>query len=146
MSGEFLGTFNNSVNKQKWITIPANFKKKFAPTAKQMVVVTIGPQSNICIFPLDNWNRKIEQLSAGNDREREFLITLRTFASDQQKMEANGRVKISDELIELAQINDKVIVKGEGSFISIWNPERYKTYRQQLMKKHMEKFNSMDYQ
>jgi division/cell wall cluster transcriptional repressor MraZ len=146
MSGEFLGTFYNSVNKQKWITIPAGIKKKFAPSAKQQVVVTIGPKSNIAIYPLDNWNKKIEELSNGNEREKKLLIMLRTFASAQQKMEANGRVKIQNELLSLAQIDGKVIIKGEGNYISVWNPERYRVYTQELMKEHTKSFNTLDYQ
>ena len=146
MSGEFLGTFLNSVNKQKWVTIPATFKKKFAPTAKQAVIVSIGPEANIAIYPLDNWKQKIEDLKNGTERDKKLLLNLRTFASSEQKMEANGRIKISDELIEIANINEKVIIKGEGNFISVWNPERYKEFRKLRMEEHMKTFNSLDYQ
>jgi len=85
MSGEFLGTFENSVNKLKWITIPANFKKKFSTMAKQTVIVTIGPEDNIIIFPLDNWNDKVSKLQKGETREKTLLNNLRSFASSDQK-------------------------------------------------------------
>ncbi len=146
MSGEFLGTHTNSVNKQKWITIPANFKKKFIPQAKQSVIVTIGPESNIAIYPLDNWKTKKESLSNGDKRDRELLMLLRTFASSSQKLESTGRIKISDELLEIANINDKVIIKGEGNFISVWNPKQYKEFRDKQLEKHKTTYNSMDYQ
>ncbi|MFO7896208.1 MAG: protein MraZ [Candidatus Cloacimonadales bacterium] len=146
MSGEFLGTFTNSVNKQKWVTIPAIFKKKFTPTAKQTVVVSIGPEANIAIYPLDNWKQKIDALRSGDGRAKMLLLNLRTFASHEQKVEANGRVKISDELLEIAQIKDKVIVKGEGNFISVWDPEQYKEFRKKRMQEHMAEFSSLDYQ
>lgn len=146
MSGEFLGTFNNSVNKQKWVTIPATFKKKFATSAKQTVIVSIGPEANIAIYPMDNWQKKIQDLSEGEGRDKMLLLNLRTFASSEQKMETNGRVKISDELLEIADIKDHVVVKGEGNFISVWSPERYKEYRKKRMQEHMQEFNSLDYQ
>lgn len=146
MSGEFLGTFTNSVNKQKWVTIPAGFKKKFTPTAKQTVVVSIGPEANIAIYPLDNWKQKIDALRNGDGRDKKLLLNLRTFASQEQKVETNGRVKISDELLEVAQIKNKVIVKGEGNFISVWDPARYKEFRKKRMQEHMAEFSSLDYQ
>ena len=62
MSGEFLGTFNNSVNKLKWITIPAVFKRKFDPKVNHTVIITLGPNTDIAIYPLDNWNEKIDSL------------------------------------------------------------------------------------
>jgi len=147
MSGEFLGTFTNSVNKQKWITIPASIKKKFSPAAKQSVIITLGPNmGNIAIFPLDNWNEKILRLQNDSEKGMQLIRNLREFASPEQKMESNGRIKINDELLEIADIKDKVILRGEGNYISVWNPEKYKEYRKQRIKEHIDSFDSIDYQ
>jgi len=146
MSGEFLGTFKNSVNKLKWITIPAAFKKKFSSLAKQTVIVTLGPDADIAIYPLDNWNDKIEILKTGTDREKQLLSNLRTFASSEQKMEQNGRIKIGSELLEIANITDKVIIKGSGNYISVWSPQNFEQFRQKKLEEHRKSFNSMDYQ
>ena len=146
MSGEFLGTFTNSVNKSKWITIPAAFKKKFSPSAKQQVVITIGPENNVAIYPLDNWNNKISKLKDCDERSTKLLLNLRTFASSEQKLESTGRIKLSNELIEIAGIQKKVVIKGEGTFISVWCPERYKQYRRKKLEEHQKTFNSLDYQ
>jgi division/cell wall cluster transcriptional repressor MraZ len=146
MTNEFLGTFNNSVNKQKWITIPAAFKKKFSLESQEMVIVTIGSESNIAIYPLDSWNEKIASLQTGEVKDKQLLVNLRTFANAEQKLEKNGRIKIGSELLELAEINDKVVIKGEGSFISVWNPQRYMEFRNKVLEEHKKTFNSLDYQ
>ena len=146
MSGEFLGTFKNSVNKLKWITIPAAFKKKFNLQAKQTVIITLGPNDVIAIYPLDNWKEKIDKLKEGSDRDKQLLSNLRTFASSEQKMEQNGRIKIGTELLEIANIKDKVIIKGSGSYISVWSPENYEQFRQKRLEEHRKLFNSLDYQ
>ena len=146
MSGEFLGTFTNSVNKQKWITIPSVFKHKFSPNSKQKVIVTIGPVGNVAIFPLDNWNDKIKSLQNGEQKQLKLLFNLRTFASPEQKVEQNGRVKIQDELLEIANIKGKVVLKGEGSYISVWNPDVYNEFRQKMLQEHKQMFNALDYQ
>ena len=146
MSGEFLGTFKNSVNKLKWITIPAAFKKKFSTQAKQIVIITLGPEADIAIYPLDNWNDKINKLKNGTDRDKQLLSNLRTFASSEQKMEKNGRIKIGVELLEIANITDKVIIKGSGNYISVWSPESFGQFRKKRLEEHKKLFNSMDYQ
>ncbi len=146
MSGEFLGTYSNSVNKNKWITIPANFKKKFSSQAKQTIIITLGPETNIVIYPLDIWNHKKEILSNGTAENKELLMRLQTFANSEQKLEKNGRVKIDNELLEIANINNKVIIKGEGNFISVWNPAQYKEYRANQLKQHKNSYTSIDYQ
>lgn len=146
MSGEFLGTFTVSVNKGKWVTIPSAFKKKFSPQSKQIVIITIGSESNLAIYPLDNWQEKIRSLENGETKDKKMLLALRHFAAPEQKMENNGRIKISDQLLEHFPINEKVIVKGEGKFISIWQPEAYEEYSKKLLEEHKKLFNSLDYQ
>ncbi|MBT3169411.1 MAG: protein MraZ [Candidatus Cloacimonetes bacterium] len=145
MSGEFLGTYSNSVNKGKWVSIPAEFKKKFTTQAKQTVIATIGPQKmNIAIYPLDNWKQKIAKLTNGSNEDKRLLIYLRNFATSELKMEANGRIKISEELIKLVGIDKKVIIKGDGNYISVWNPASYENYCNELLENF--EFDVMDYQ
>jgi DNA-binding transcriptional regulator/RsmH inhibitor MraZ len=74
------------------------------------------------------------------------MVNLRNFASCEQKLEENGRIKLTDELIKIAEIHDKVVLKGEGNFISIWNPEKYEQLRSDILKEHTELFDSLDYQ
>jgi division/cell wall cluster transcriptional repressor MraZ len=146
MANEFLGTFSNSVNKQKWITIPAGFKKKFTPSSKQSVIITLGPKNVIAVFPLDNWAELINKLKKDPDRGPALLRNLRDFASPEQKMEANGRIKVDPELLKIAKITDKVIIKGDGNYISIWNPEKFEQQREQRIKEHYDTYDSIDYQ
>ena len=146
MAVEFIGTYTNSVNKGKWVTIPAVFKKKFSTNSKQMVIITIGSESNLAVYPLDNWNEKIASLQTGEEKDKKLLRNLRTFASAEQKMEANGRIKIDSEHLAIAKISDKVVIKGEGKFISIWNPEIYAEFRRKLLEEHKTEFDSLDYQ
>lgn len=147
MSGEFLGTFSLSVYKDKWIIIPAVFKKKFSPQAKQSVVITIGFQgNNLAIFPLDNWKEKISSLETGGTKEKDMLINLRHFATTEQAMEANGRIRIADNLIDLIKLEDKVIIKGEGKFFSVWNLDAYEELNRKILENHIKNFSLTDYQ
>ncbi|RLC51977.1 MAG: protein MraZ [Candidatus Cloacimonadota bacterium] len=146
MSGEFLGTFQNSVNKQKWIIIPAVFKKKFSTASKQTVIITVGAENNIVIYPIDNWKELMSKLKQGSEKDLKFMHNLRTFASSEQKIESTGRIKLSDEHLEIAGISGKVILKGEGNFISVWNPEKYKEFRQKMLEEHRKTFTALDYQ
>lgn len=144
MSGDFLGTFTTSVNKQKWITIPAELKKKFSALSKMTVVATIGPENNIAVYPLDNWEEKISSLE--NNGNKKLLENLRSFADPHQSMESNGRIKLNDELLSIGKIEKKVVIKGEGKYIAVWNPERFYEYRRKQLEEHKKSFSSLDYQ
>ncbi|HPF09356.1 MAG TPA: protein MraZ, partial [Candidatus Cloacimonadota bacterium] len=98
MSGEFLGIFENSVHKQR-VIIPASFKKKFAEEALKSVVVTLGPNNTIAIYPLDNWKSTLERLKLGNDRSKQLRTQLIDFAMMEQVLEGPGRVRIHEMLL-----------------------------------------------
>lgn len=145
MSGEFLGIFENSVHKQR-IIIPASFKKKFAEEACRSVVVTLGPNNTIAIYPLDCWKSTLERLKSGDDRAKQLRTQLIDFAMMEQELEGPGRVRIHELLLDEVGIFDSVILKGEGHYISLWNPEIYAKVRQTKLQAHRSNFSSEDYQ
>ncbi|MDY0152491.1 MAG: protein MraZ [Candidatus Cloacimonas sp.] len=145
MSGEFLGIFENSVHKQR-VIIPAPFKKKFSEEAARTVIVTLGPNDTIAIYPIDNWNATLERLKAGDNRARQLRTQLIDFAMLEQELEGPGRIRIHDMLLDEVAITDSVIIKGEGHFISLWNPKVYNAVRAQKLSQHRTQFSSEDYQ
>jgi len=145
MSGEFLGIFENSVHKQR-VIIPASFKKKFAEEAGRSVVVTLGPNNTIAIYPLDCWKSTLQRLKEGDERAKQLRTQLIDFAQMEQELEGPGRVRIHDMLLSEVEIDDSVIIKGEGHYISLWNPEIYAKVRKSKLDTHRQIFSSEDYQ
>ncbi len=147
MSGDFLGKFKGSVNKFKWILIPAVLKKRFSANAKQTVVITLGPTGDsLAVYPVDNWDAKLKALREGDERKLKLRKRLIHFAQNHQKLEANGRVKIDEDLLKRAGIKDKVIIQGEGDYISIWSPENFEKYEEKIERETSEMFDTEDYQ
>jgi division/cell wall cluster transcriptional repressor MraZ len=145
MSGEFLGKFENSVHKSR-VIIPASFKKMFSDQAQKSVIVTVGAKGTVAIFPLDNWEMMKQKLQNGSDLEKKLRSNLIYFAMPVQELEGPGRVRISEELLQKAQITDSVIIKGDGHYITLWNPDRLKEISQQKQSEHDELFDADHYQ
>ena len=133
MSGEFLGQSENSVNKMR-VIIPAQFKAKFSAASKQTVICTVGQNKEVLIFPLDNWNALTARLREGTEDEQNDLELMLHFASQEQQLEGPGRIRISDDHLDISGIKDSVIIKGEGSYISLWDPEVFSLYRAEKIK------------
>jgi division/cell wall cluster transcriptional repressor MraZ len=145
MSGDFFGFFENSVHKQR-VIIPAVFKKKFSQEAGKSVIVTLGPNDTIAIYPIDNWRSTLERLKSGDDHSKQLRTQLIDFAMMEQDLEGPGRVKIHEMLLSEVGITDSVIIKGEGHYISLWNPQIYHQVRANKLAKHRKHFTSDDYQ
>lgn len=147
MSGEFIGTIpDNAVHKSR-IMIPVKFKKKISTEANSTIIVTLGPKGTVALFPLDSWQLMRKQLQSKQDeKSKKLLANLFNFAMPEQTLEGPGRVRISEELMNIAKIKDSVSIKGEGHYMSVWNSEVLKEIKQTQSAHHIETYDETDYQ
>ena len=146
MSKKFIGTIENKPIHKHRIMIPKYYRDSFSEEADETALVTIGPVNNIIIYPYDNWKKLYKKLSKGNREQRKLLSDMRFFAMTPQKFEGPGRIKLSKELIEIAKINDKVSYVGEGSFISVWNPESLEKIKTERLRRRVGVYEDFDHQ
>lgn len=145
MSGDFLGVFENAVHNNR-ITLPAVFKKSFSVASKQTIIVTMGSEgTNLAVYPLDNWNSMIDRLKRGDAKDKIFMNSLIEFALSKRELEGPGRIRIDKILLEDVGITDSVIIKGEGDYISLWNPDRFIEERKKKLKFHSDHFKAINY-
>jgi len=144
MSGQFIGSSDNAISNNR-ITVPAKFKKKFSPSAKETVIVTVGlTNDHIAIFPLDYWNNLCQKLRNGSQDQREALQSYFDYAED-QKIEAHGRIRLKNDILNMTGIKNKIIIKGEGSYFSLWEPEAFNAKREARRKRLLENNHEMDF-
>ncbi len=124
MSGPFYGVFENAVHNKR-VIIPALFKRKFSDESLHTVVVTAGPDGTIAIYPLDNWNEKLAKLENGTEDQRLFRTWLIDCTVIETELEGPGRVRVPEKQLLKSGITDSVVIKGEGNYISLWNPASY---------------------
>lgn len=144
MSGQFIGYYENAIHNQR-VIIPSAFKKKFSDEARNTVVVTRGPLNTIAIFPLDGWYAFLEKLNNGSEEEKDLRSELIYFAVTEQKLEGPGRIRLPELLLEEANITDKVVIKGEMHFMSLWNPDEFFAHRKAKTEEHRRRYTPRDY-
>jgi len=128
MAGNFIGLCDNAVGNNR-ITIPARFKKDFAPSAKDTVVITLGQDDDyLVIFPLDYWDELSKKFSSGNENQRRALKSYLNYA-DLQKLEPNGRIRVKSDIMKLAGIERDITIKGEGGYITVWDYSKFHSFR-----------------
>ena len=134
VSGNFMGRFENSITNRR-VSIPLTFRKLLSPESGMQLVAVRGRLNTIYIFPLDSWKNLEVKLTNGTDEEKELLRKFRFYASA-LNIEGPGRILLPKTLLDIANINNKVIFLGEGNFFSIWNLESFKKYETEVNKEY----------
>ena len=128
----FKGSYEYSVDSKGRMNIPARLRKYVSPDANDTFIITRGYEQCLSIYPLDEWNKleeTIRQLSPTNPQHRFYTRTLLANAIESQ-LDGQSRITISRELLQLAGIENEVLILGVLERIEIWNPKTYREYQE----------------
>lgn len=134
----FLSKFKNKIDVKGRVSIPVSFRnillkdvsqKMFCYPSLDAQAIDAGGQSlSKEIYAL------MDNLDPYSD-ERDYLSTALFGLSEELKIDNDGRVILSDALIDHAQIKDEVTFVGLGEKFQIWEPLKFESYLQQAQKK-----------
>ena len=126
----FKGSYRYSVDNKGRINIPAKLRKYLSPESNDIFVVTRGYDPCLFLYPLDEWARveqSIRELSSTNPHHR-FLTRVLCQHATEAALDAQSRIAIPHELLELAGLGTEVFILGVLNRIELWNPARYDEY------------------
>ncbi len=134
MGYDFKGKFDHSIDAKNRINIPAKYRKLFAENGEQDLVANWASiEPCITVYPKSRYDELTQlyrtKLSTINKRDRQFLRLWTMFAWD-CTFDNQGRINISPDLIEKANLTRDVVIIGAVDRIEIWNPETLKQHEE----------------
>jgi MraZ protein len=122
------GEFHISLDEKGRILLPAKVRSAFADGT---VALTQAVDSCLWIFDPGEWKRICDNLMESTNmfQSRARLIHRRIIAPAQEcEFDKSGRINISPALREYAGLTKECVVLGIGTYLEIWDEERYKGY------------------
>ena len=129
----FRGIFHNSVDDKGRMSIPARFREQIKTEHETPLVLTLGFDQCLFLYPMDAWKKieeKLSSLDTLNAEVRQFQRTIMK-ASDEVEIDQQGRIMISPVLRKEAGIAKGVAIVGMLNRIEIWDKQRYENYHAQ---------------
>ena len=122
----FLGEFSHATDAKGRVFIPSKFRDELG----KEFIVTRGIDKCLCVFPLSEWEKytsRIEEFPQVQARKvRRFIYS----AASKAELDSQGRVLLTNEQREYADIGKMVSVLGVGSYIEIWSSETWSSEKQ----------------
>ena len=121
----FTGEYRYNLDKKGRINIPSKFRSALSKLSNENFVITKGMDSCIVAYPLEEWQIRVEsglrELSSTSSKNRKLVRSITRFANT-VKLDAQGRIQITPNLKEYADLEKEVIIIGVVNKIEIWNP------------------------
>ena len=134
----FLSSFENKIDKKGRVSVPANFRSHLN---------SLGYNGFIS-YPSFNHNAleactqdRIEKLSNAIDslnpfeEKRDYFATSVLSESENLQFDTEGRVSISEKLLDHAKIKSNVLFVGLGKTFQIWDPNNFHKFKTFARKK-----------
>ena len=134
----FLSSFENKIDKKGRVSVPATFRS---------YLNTLGYNGFIS-YPSFNHSAleacsqdRIEKLSSTIDslnpfeEKRDYFATSVLSESESHQFDTEGRVSISEKLLNHAKIKNNVLFVGLGKTFQIWEPNNFEKFKSLARKK-----------
>jgi MraZ protein len=124
------GQFLHSIDNKGRLSIPARLRKNVSPEAENSFVLTLGIDKCIEIYPKDQWKlieERLLKLNFFDQREARFIRMMLQNAQE-DTMDAQSRILITQPLLDYAGIKNEVLILGALKKIELWDPKTYSEY------------------
>lgn len=131
----FRGFFQHVLDDRKRIAIPSQFRTVVMHESDGKVVMTPGYDREIAVYALTTWEERedTELLSLSMDRAQARRYRRHfTFGIKEDHLDGQGRILIPTFLLEHSGITKDVVIVGEIDYFTIWSPEYYRVFTQEI--------------
>ena len=120
------GCYDPAIDKKGRMAVPSKLREKLGETF--MICRGIYGKRCLCIYPMADWERLVESIEALSKTKS---IDVKRFLYDgafEMELDAQGRILIPDILIKYAGLERDVAVVGQGSYIELWDYNKWLDY------------------
>ncbi len=122
----FIGEYNHNIDPKGRLIIPSRFRDEL----KDTFIITRGLDKCLFVYPADEWEKLVKVIRSlpftkkkNRDFQRFFLSGAIECEIDKQ-----GRVNISNSLINYAALDKECIVVGVNERLEIWSKNEWDTF------------------
>lgn len=125
LSGAFMGNFTHALDGKRRVTVPSDWRAA-ALEPLLYVLPGIGEKCLYAFASRDMLEKlvKVRAVSVGDQNAQRFLRAVFSRAC-KVGIDAQGRIRVSDELLAHAGISSHATLVGVGGRFELWSPETW---------------------
>ena len=134
----FLSSYENRLDKKGRVSVPASFRSYLSNLGYNGVICypSFNNQS-IEAWPQDRLEKISNSIDTLNpfEEKRDFFATSILSESINLQFDNEGRISLSQKLLNHARIKQSMMFVGQGKTFQIWEPKTFEKFRMNARKK-----------
>jgi MraZ protein len=121
----FIGEFQYRVDEKGRVPIPPKFRTE--ELKKEGVVLCPGMEKCITIYPISEWKKLADSLTAGPIIPSKLRKLNRAIFATAFNVEIDGqgRIQVPAQLRQYGALNDEVVIAGANTYLELWSREQW---------------------
>ena len=131
----FRGATKVTLDAKGRFAIPTRYRERIAARCEGQLIVTVDKDYCLLIYPYPEWEeieRKLMRLSSMNKKSRR-LQRLMVGHATEVEIDGHGRILLSRELREFAELGRQAVLIGQGNKFELWDEERWNLKRDEWL-------------
>ena len=122
----FIGEYHHAIDEKGRIIIPVKFRDSLGSE----FIITRGIDNCLFVYSLNDWYNITEKLSSLPFTRKDARVFNRFFLSGATSVELDkqGRVNISQPLIDYANLKKDCVIIGTGDRLEVWSQESWDSF------------------
>jgi MraZ protein len=122
----FVGSFHHSLDPKRRLIIPSSWRGVLGENLR-LYVFPHPDRKCLYLYTSAEMNRRLQQLREAGavDEQDQQAIRAMTASADSLAIDAQGRVRIKDELLAHAEVRNKVVLVGTLTRIELWSEAQF---------------------
>jgi MraZ protein len=136
------GTFHRAVDEKQRIAIPKKTRQALVPEGSSQTILYIAPgtDGSLAIYNESAFEQLGKRLSDGSPTGQNVRAFSRLFYARAQsvEMDAQGRIRIPQELAELVKLGREAVLIGVRDHLELWDRANWNRYMQEKQSRYDE--------
>jgi len=121
----FVGSCHHALDEKRRLIVPAHWRGIIGES-RRLFVFPHPDQKCLYFYTSEEMGRRLRRLRASTaDPDDQRAIRSFTAGGDAVAVDAQGRVRIKDELLAHAEVKGKVVLVGTLTRIELWSEENF---------------------
>lgn len=138
----FTGTYEHTIDTKHRLAVPSDVRRRLQPGDSNpetpvFLYVTLGEMDSLCLYSEKDFERRAEELETSEMDAEELLAYERLMfsLSARVEMDAQGRVRLPDNLLRMSKLGTDVVLIGVKDHLEIRDRSNWlKTVEETLTK------------
>ncbi len=124
----FYGEKKHKIDSKGRVSVPSKFRQKIA----ESIIVTKGDEVCLLAYPIEEWQEydaKLKALPSSDKIAQAYIRDIYSYA-EECYVDSQGRIKLTDKLINYAGIEKEVVFIGKPGKFEMWSESVLEKYRE----------------